>query len=752
MPRDRAPTNRFYSNLLLTLVISIVVTLFAVSLILYMNFAKVISYHINNSEKTSLSQASYSVQFMTESAQTLALLVYSDPIIAKLLYYTFREPVETNNALDSLNTYRYITPFIHSIYIYNDKSETFYVTSPVIEQTIQSKSTFIDKEAVWLLSNFRSFKEFSPIPRLIPERAANGETKLVSVYTYLFHDLPGNSEKLDSVVILNVSDTWMHNTIQALDAGAPSNTFIVDANGRMIISNQQTPMFTDVSDQSYVNRIRQSREASGYFVDDVDEVKSLVIYVKHESLDWTFIRTIPYDRITAKIDRMRELTLLIGIVILAVGLAVSYVLSRRLYKPIHTALTSLKELEAEKRDRFHNDKQQFLRNLLRDSDGRADSLPKLFDSLRIGLRTERPFVLLLLQIDRYAAFCSEYSFSDRKLFKFSLMNVASELCSRHGYIHEAVDMENDQVVLVLNIDNTDRAAEDLRLHELIRHIQSSVQTYVRLSLTTVISARFYWKDGLSEVYREAEHASLHRIVYGHKSMIDVETLGEDTSGDFVYPFQKGQAFSEELLSGKMEEAKQRYADIIGQAVATNNYPTIQLTLTHLAFTFSKCLETLKRNGTPITDAKNSPFIATVNQLETLEEIEHRLFQLYEQMVSTPEDRKKTRYDELTVNITALIHEQYMDPNLSLASLAEAVAMSPAYLGRLFKKLTAKSIPDYILEVRIDKAKELLATTNASINDIAEQVGFANSPYFFKVFKKTNGVTPNDYRQRAAGFD
>ncbi|MNI33521.1 HTH-type transcriptional regulator YesS [compost metagenome] len=158
---------------------------------------------------------------------------------------------------------------------------------------------------------------------------------------------------------------------------------------------------------------------------------------------------------------------------------------------------------------------------------------------------------------------------------------------------------------------------------------------------------------------------------------------------------------------------------------------------------------MKINGSLIPDAKNSPFIATIHELETLEEIEQRFFQLFEQMVANPEDKKKSRYDELAASVITLVQDQYMNPNLSLVSVADTVAMSPAYLGRLFKKLTAKSIPDYILEVRIDKAKELLAHSNASINEIAEQVGFASSPYFFKVFKKTNGVTPNDYRLNAA---
>ena len=64
-----------------------------------------------------------------------------------------------------------------------------------------------------------------------------------------------------------------------------------------------------------------------------------------------------------------------------------------------------------------------------------------------------------------------------------------------------------------------------------------------------------------------------------------------------------------------------------------------------------------------------------------------------------------------------------------------------------KKITSKSVSDYINEVRIEKAKKLLETSNASISEIVEQTGFSSSNYFYIYFKKTNGVTPNEYKQR-----
>ena len=63
---------------------------------------------------------------------------------------------------------------------------------------------------------------------------------------------------------------------------------------------------------------------------------------------------------------------------------------------------------------------------------------------------------------------------------------------------------------------------------------------------------------------------------------------------------------------------------------------------------------------------------------------------------------------------------------------------------MFKKETGISLKQYITDFRIDKAKELLSRADARISDVATEVGFDNFSYFSTVFKKTTGLTPNEY--------
>lgn len=91
---------------------------------------------------------------------------------------------------------------------------------------------------------------------------------------------------------------------------------------------------------------------------------------------------------------------------------------------------------------------------------------------------------------------------------------------------------------------------------------------------------------------------------------------------------------------------------------------------------------------------------------------------------------------------------YMN-DLSLTLLANRFHINPTYLSELFKKHTGRNFSDYLTQVRIGRAAELLRDPSLRLSDIAELVGFANASYLSSVFKKHYGVSPNDYRNPPA---
>ena len=69
-----------------------------------------------------------------------------------------------------------------------------------------------------------------------------------------------------------------------------------------------------------------------------------------------------------------------------------------------------------------------------------------------------------------------------------------------------------------------------------------------------------------------------------------------------------------------------------------------------------------------------------------------------------------------------------------------------YFSTLFKKETGQNFTDYLTELRINKAKELLSGDKVSVQDVAEMVGYSDLKYFSRLFKKTTGVSPSDYKK------
>ena len=117
-----------------------------------------------------------------------------------------------------------------------------------------------------------------------------------------------------------------------------------------------------------------------------------------------------------------------------------------------------------------------------------------------------------------------------------------------------------------------------------------------------------------------------------------------------------------------------------------------------------------------------------------------------------EDHTLGRYHDVIKDAIAYINEHYSDEELSLNTLAAQVNFSPNHLSSIFKQETGQPFIKYLTDYRMNMAKELLSRTSKKSNEIGIMVGYKDPHYFSYLFKKTQGVTPTQYRSKGRGAE
>ena len=139
-----------------------------------------------------------------------------------------------------------------------------------------------------------------------------------------------------------------------------------------------------------------------------------------------------------------------------------------------------------------------------------------------------------------------------------------------------------------------------------------------------------------------------------------------------------------------------------------------------------------------------------NGLMTLERFQER-YHSVEEYCSVLEDAVSQAYQELSgggldiEKVKAYIQTHYME-SCKIEEIAQHFHVDEGYLGRKFKKAYGQNIKDYIQETRMEKAKNLLVSTNRKVYEVSEAVGYTDYFYFARVFKKLTGESANDYRE------
>ncbi|MFN2305084.1 MAG: response regulator [Anaerolineales bacterium] len=140
----------------------------------------------------------------------------------------------------------------------------------------------------------------------------------------------------------------------------------------------------------------------------------------------------------------------------------------------------------------------------------------------------------------------------------------------------------------------------------------------------------------------------------------------------------------------------------------------------------------------------------LNDIGSVEQIKDEMRRIFTNALSFRNSRVNHERILILQQARAYLDSHFADPELKMSKVAEKFNVSPSYFSTIFRQELGVTFRDYLGKLRINRAKELMRTTNLKCSEVAFQSGFSDSHYFSFVFKKKTGLTPLQFRAKSQG--
>ncbi|MBD2846330.1 helix-turn-helix domain-containing protein [Paenibacillus sp. IB182496] len=736
-----------YFKLFLSFVAIVMAANIALSVAMYKSAERHSVRLVQTSTAEALGQISYSTNFMFEAAKMTLIQLYANPSVLKLMNQADLSELEMASLLNQVGSVHLNLPFLNSIYIYNRRAGHMY-----FDGKAYAADDFPDRDIVRRLRE-GGIANLRPIARAIPapEGYASSSPSLEqtdAVYSFVFYD--SSSSPIANAIVLNVSQQWLQHTIESMDPRVSGNTLVVDSAGQIVVGNAEYGYLSGARADERIAPILAAEAPAGHFIRTTEGRKELVTYVSSPLPDWKYIRFTPYAAIAGTFKQLVVWTWVIfGIVTVLSVLAALYI-SRFVYGLFNRKIRELETRHDREKNSDFSKKQQFLR-LLASRELEEEVLRQRLARYQIAFRLELGFMTVVFKIDRYAAYCRQYTQADRELLAYGIMNVSSELAAPYA-VHEAVDLGNGYLALLLNLDVQDSEAVAIRLERLAADIQDKVASYLGQSLSAALGEGVEELTDIPSSIARCFEALEYTLYEGPRALLHVSRIEAIKKKEYDLPEEAVKALIAALFEGD-GEAMRRQCGVLVESTRGHAAASVQTMVLRLAMALKEGLQPYRA----LADEMNyGPFLelaGRIAELETLEELSERLHMLMARLLdvarrSQQAMQKYERYSEILQEVRAYVEADYANPNLSPDLIAQRFELSAKYLRTLYLKASGESLGESITRYRLERAKALLEGDGLTVQEAAERSGFVNVNYFYTLFKKYNGITPNEFRNRS----
>ncbi|GIO15707.1 hypothetical protein J19TS2_52620 [Cohnella xylanilytica] len=743
--------------------ISLLFALVSVPIVYLMTnqFSRYAMKQIDKVNRTEIEHSRDNAKFIFDKMIAYGFNMYSDSSIQAWLTADSESSAAEVEALAAAAKYKTTEPFLYNAYLLNMRTEH----AIDLKYGISSFERFADPEILALARTPRSAYQ-----RLFVHRT-NGERRLA----IMIPTVPSGQPSFGYLVLLLDDEVMKQYLLKGGDGNAAGfKSFILDEKGEVMLGSAGADAAepnAEPNAELYAELAAKASEAgSGNFTERYGGQSWAVRYELIEPQGWKLYQMAELKGIRADflVFRTRMIAILSGMILLLI--AILFWNSRRAFRPFSQLANQLEQklgpslasrsgdgpleeirvirqgielledrmvrLDSSMREHRNVIKSEYLRQWILQGKLIAPVEPYLRE--QSDLFGGESLYLCVMRINGYSAFKEKYGFASRKLMKYAMGNIAEEIVRRSGFA-EAVDLGSDHLVLLVSGASISPDSLTASLEEAKEQIAQWMQVRVAVSFGGPVA----FGDDLRAAYQHVHELTMLRFVSGEDKifrerdfenyMRTVQPLHDDRLLDeLIRSVRAGQR--EEIAAG----LDRIFADMQAMHYAQSKFQ-LSLMLYTLFKTFNKL-----------------PSVESVEGIENLLEsfdtlagvrgwLERELLGILDDLSNK---KGSSRRDEVAAEIVEYVKNHLHDPMLTIEEIAEHVSLSTRHARQLFKEALDVTLADYILQERIAKVKELLATTDWTVTDIGERAGFQTKSHFFTVFKKATGLTPSQYRDQA----
>lgn len=717
---------------------------------------KSVQEEVDRNHRIILKQIEYQMDSILKSLETFSLQMASDRTIEK--------SVELGISLDQLDALETTMAMKELIRQYRSYNGATFNVSLIYDQYNQVYSNDYG------LLDIREFPFYEFTQKVQPDHSG---LVIMPPYTYpdqkeflMMRPVLSGSTPDKGRIILHVDPAVFYEVFQSANLGSGRKLLVIDDQGRVAVSSDKEEIGTRLNATNDLHRYwRNPQTFTGTYAFNGNDYH--LSFQKSALNNWTYIAMTPYKELTAKSDRIRHLTWLIVGCIALLWLLVSIIGSRKLYIPIQTLLAKLSGTERNEGDLklLHTYIDKMIYSNTRLQIQWKEQLPQLRDSALLQLLrgeiNDKEFTSLtatypislqgeyyyvcVLEVDNSMAFRKKFRSRDRTLIAYAFSKLVQEICQEMRSC-ETVTPIPGQVICILGADQDDRRMRQ-KVIEMNDMIRRKVSEYLHFTVTAAVSDSQSSLSLISTGYEQAIQLQRYRLLMGNNVTITRESVEDSVRSrrftrDF---FLWHKAIISSLASGNISLAGEQFKQMMDEAPRFLATADSQLGL--MTYLLGDIEQTIQENGHELREWVEGDLYASLHAATSLEEVrEWFLNELFPAISRQSEQEKGIKHNVLIRQVTDYIHDHF-ESDLSLQQIADHFQCSPYQLSRMFKEQKQMNFVEYLIQYRMDKAKEWLIHTDLSIKDITEKLCYTTTQNFSRVFKQITGIPPGKFRER-----